>query len=45
MVAISVRVPRDTAARLRAIADANYRPVAAQVRLLIEEHLADREPA
>jgi predicted DNA-binding protein len=39
MVAISVRVPRATADRLKLIADAEFRPVAAEVRRLIEAHV------
>ena len=37
LVSLSVRVPRETAARLKVIADREYRPVAAELRRLIEE--------
>jgi len=39
-VTLSVRVTRETAAALKAVADRNYRPVAAHVRFLIENDLA-----
>jgi predicted DNA-binding protein len=39
MVAISVRVPKATATRLKEIADGEFRPVAAEVRRLIEAHV------
>lgn len=43
LVSLSVRVPRATAERLKAIADREYRPVAAEIRRLIQERV-DREP-
>lgn len=43
LVSLSVRVPRETADRLKAIADAEYRPVAAEIRRLIQERV-DRSP-
>ena len=39
LVSLSVRVPRDTAERLKAIADAEFRPVAAEIRRLIQERV------
>lgn len=44
LVTLSVRVTRSTADRLKLIADAEYRPVAAEMRRLIEEHIASHEP-
>jgi predicted DNA-binding protein len=41
LVSLSVRVPRETAAKLKAVADREYRPVAAEMRRLIEERVAD----
>lgn len=41
LVSLSVRVSPETAERLRAIADAEFRPVAAEIRRLIEEHVAE----
>jgi predicted DNA-binding protein len=38
-VAIQCRVPKATAARLKEIADREFRPVAAEVRRLIEAHV------
>jgi hypothetical protein len=43
-VNLSVRVPRETADALRAIADREFRPVAAEIRRLIQERV-DREAA
>lgn len=43
LVAISVRVPRRTAAAFKEIADANYRPVAAELRRLIEARIAQAD--
>jgi len=40
LINLSVRVTRETANRLREIADAEYRPVAAEIRRLIEERVA-----
>ena len=42
LVSLSVRVPRATADRLKAIADREYRPVAAEIRRLIQERV-DRD--
>lgn len=39
LVSLSVRVPRATADRLREIAEAEYRPVAAEIRRLIQERV------
>jgi predicted DNA-binding protein len=39
MVAISVRVPQPIADRLKEIASREFRPVAAEVRRLIEAHI------
>ncbi len=39
LVSLSVRVPRQTADRLKAIADADFRPVAAEIRRLIQERV------
>ena len=44
LVAISVRVPRETAERLKDIADGEFRPVAAEVRRLIEAHVDELFP-
>lgn len=43
LVSLSVRVPRATADALKVIADREYRPVAAEIRRLIQERI-DREP-
>lgn len=43
LVTLTVRVPRITADRLRVLADAEFRPVAAELRRLIQERL-DAEP-
>jgi predicted DNA-binding protein len=40
LVSLSVRVPRATADALKVIADAEYRPVAAHIRRLIEQEIA-----
>lgn len=39
LVSLSVRVPRATADKLKVIADREYRPVAAEIRRLIEERI------
>lgn len=39
-VTLSVRVSKDTADGIRAVADKHYRPVAAEIRRLIEDHIA-----
>lgn len=39
LVSLSVRVPRDTADRLKVIADSEFRPVAAEIRRLIQERV------
>lgn len=39
LVSLSVRVPRETAERLKVIADASFRPVAAELRRLIQERV------
>lgn len=44
LVTLSVRVTRSTADQLKVIADAEYRPVAAEMRRLIEERVAGYEP-
>jgi predicted DNA-binding protein len=40
LVTLTVRVTRETADALKAVADRNYRPVAAHMRLLIETDIA-----
>ena len=46
LVSLSVRVPQDTADRLKVIADREYRPVAAEIRRLIQERVdADTKDA
>jgi predicted transcriptional regulator len=46
LVSLSVRVPKDTADRLKVIADRSFRPVAAEMRRLIQEHVdRDQEAA
>lgn len=46
LVSLSVRVPRATADALTRIAKREYRPVAAELRRLIQEHVdADAEAA
>lgn len=44
LVSLSVRVKRETAERLKEIADRDYRPVAAEIRRLIQERV-DRDAA
>ncbi len=44
LVSLSVRVPRETADRLREIADSEFRPVAAEIRRLIQERVDGHEP-
>jgi predicted DNA-binding protein len=39
LVSLSVRVPRKTADRLKQIADSEFRPVAAEIRRLIQERV------
>lgn len=39
LVSLSVRVPRETADRLKVIADREFRPVAAEIRRLIQERV------
>jgi predicted DNA-binding protein len=41
LVSLSVRVPQETADRLKVIADREYRPVAAELRRMIEERVAE----
>lgn len=43
LVTLSVRVSRDTADRLKVVADREYRPVAAEIRRLIENRIAEPE--
>lgn len=43
LVSLSVRVTRETAEGLKRVADAEYRPVAAELRRLIEERVASAE--
>lgn len=43
LVSLSVRVNADTADRLKEIADAEYRPIAAHIRRLIEQDIAAHE--
>jgi predicted secreted protein len=40
LVTLTVRVTRETADALKAVADRNYRPVAAHLRFLIESDIA-----
>jgi hypothetical protein len=40
LVTLTVRVTRETADALKAVADRNYRPVAAHMRFLIENDIA-----
>jgi len=42
-VAITVRLPELTAARLKEIADSEYRPVSGHVRSLIEADIEERD--
>jgi predicted DNA-binding protein len=44
LVTLTVRVTRETADALKAVADRNYRPVAAHMRLLIESDIAGQTP-
>lgn len=39
-VYLSVRVTRETADGIKRVADAEYRPVAAEIRRLVEERIA-----
>lgn len=43
LVSLSVRVRRETADRLKEIADAEFRPVAAELRRMIEQRVADAD--
>lgn len=43
LVSLSVRVRRETADALKVIADKDHRPVAAEMRRLIEQHIAAHE--
>jgi predicted DNA-binding protein len=45
LVSLSVRVRRETAERLKEIADRNDRPVAAQIRRLIQTCVDDDQAA
>jgi hypothetical protein len=46
LVSLSVRVPKATADALKVIADREYRPVAAEIRRLIQERVdADTDRA
>lgn len=45
LVSLSVRVTRQTATRLREIAEAEYRSVAAELRRLAEERVARADEA
>lgn len=45
LVTLSVRVSPETAAALKAVADRNYRPVAAHMRMLIESDIATEQAA
>lgn len=45
LVNLSVRVSRETAEALKEIADAEFRPVAAEIRRLIEERVRGTEKA
>jgi predicted DNA-binding protein len=45
LVSLSIRVPQDVADRLKELAGAEYRPVAAEIRRLIEERIAAAEPS
>lgn len=44
LVTLSVRVSKETADGLKRLADAHYRPVAAEMRRLIEDALIAAEP-
>lgn len=43
LVSLSVRVPRDLADRLKAVADAEFRPVAAEIRRLIQVRVDEHD--
>jgi predicted DNA-binding protein len=43
LISLSVRVPKETADRLKQIADREYRPVAAEIRRLIQERIDNDE--
>lgn len=43
LVSLSVRVTKEMADALKAVADRNYRPVAAHIRFLIESDVASSE--
>lgn len=43
-ITLTVVVTRETADALKAVADRNYRPVAAHMRMLIEADIAGQEP-
>lgn len=43
LVTLTVRVTRATADGLKRVADAEYRPVAAEIRRLIEERVAEAD--
>jgi predicted transcriptional regulator len=43
LVTLTVRVSRDTADRLRVIAEAEYRPVAAELRRLIQTRVDEAD--
>jgi hypothetical protein len=43
LVSLSVRVSRDMADKLKAIADSEFRPVAAEIRRLIQERIDGAE--
>jgi len=42
-VSLSVRVSRETYEAIKAIAEAQYRPVAAELRRIIEERIAEAQ--
>lgn len=44
-VSLTVVVTKETADALKAVADRNYRPVAAHMRMLIESDIADQAAA
>jgi hypothetical protein len=44
LVTLTVRVTRETAAALKRVADREYRPVAAEMRRLIEERVSEEPP-
>jgi predicted DNA-binding protein len=43
LVSLSVRVPRETADRLKEIADSEFRPVAAEIRRLIQARVDEHD--